>query len=180
MTHEMQTMKEKMDMMMNALKGQVSTNLDELVQWIDLSFIAQVTSFPFPAKFQMPQPHVEAYDGSQDLLDHLESFKTLIHLQGVPNEIMRRAFPTTLKGPVRVWFNKLTPNSASTFKELSGHFVTHFIGGQRHIRSSVAILSITQREDESLRSYVTLFNKEALLINKANNKVLVTAFTHGL
>ena len=165
---------------MNALKGQVSTNLDELVQWIDLSFIAQVTSFPFLAKFQMPQPHVEAYDGSQDLLDHLESFKTLIHLQGVPNEIMHRAFPTTLKGPVRVWFNKLTPNSASTFKELSGHFVTHFIGGQRHIRSSVAILSITQREDESLRSYVTLFNKEALLINKANNKVLVTAFTHGL
>ena len=108
---------------MNALKGQVSTNLDELVQWIDLSFIAQVTSFPFLAKFQMPQPHVVAYDGSQDLLDHLESFKTLIHLQGVPNEIMRRAFPTTLKGPVRVWFNKLTPNSASTFKELSGHYV---------------------------------------------------------
>ena len=180
MTHEMQTMKEKMDMMMNALRGQVSTNLDELVQWIDLSFIAQVTSFPFLAKFQMPQPHVEAYDSSQDLLDHLESFKTLIHLQGVPNEIMRRAFPTTLKRPVRVWFNKLTPNSVSTFKELSGHFVTHFIGGQRHIRSSVAILSITQREDESLRSYVTRFNKEALLINKANNKVLVTAFTHGL
>ena len=126
----------------------------------------------------MPQPHVEAYDGSQDLLDHLESFKTLIHLQGVPNEIMCRAFPTTLKGPVRVWFNKLTLNSVSTFKELSGHM--HFIGGQRHIRSSVAILSITQWEDESLRSYVTRFNKEALLINKANNKVLVTAFTHGL
>ena len=171
-------MKEKMDMMMNALRGQVSTNLDELVQWIDLSFIAQVTSFPFPAKSQMPQSHVEAYDDSQDLLDHLESFKTLIHLQGVPNEIKRRAFPTTLKGPVRVWFNKLTPNSVSTFKELSGHM--HFIGGQRHIRSSVAILSITQREDESLRSYVTRFNKKALLINKANNKVLVTTFTHEL
>ena len=93
---------------------------------------------------------------------------------------MCRVFPTTLKGPTKVWFSKLTPNTVSTFKELSRHFVTHFIEGQRHRRSLTAILSITQLEDESLRSYVTNFNKEALLIDKANDKVLVTAFTSGL
>ena len=82
----MQMMKEKMDMMMNTMRGQVSTNLDKLVQRMDSPFIAQVTSFPLLAKFQMPQ--VEAYNGSQDPLDHLESFKTLIHLQGVSNKIM--------------------------------------------------------------------------------------------
>ena len=95
-------MKEKMDMLMNALKGRVSTNLDELVQWTDSPFIVEVTSFPLPTKFRMPQ--VEAYDGSWGLLDYLESFKTLMHLQGVLNEIMCRAFPTMLKGPGRVWF----------------------------------------------------------------------------
>ena len=125
-------------------------------------------------------PQVKAYNGSRDSLDHLESFKTLMHLQGIPEEIMCKVFPTTLKGPTKVWFNKLTPNTVSTFKELSRHFVTHFIGGQRHRRSLTAILSITQLEDESLRSYVTNFNKEALLIDKADNKVLVTAFTRGL
>ena len=31
MALDMQMMKEKMDMMMNTMKGQVSTNLDELV-----------------------------------------------------------------------------------------------------------------------------------------------------
>ena len=101
--------------------------MDKLVQWTDSPFTAQVTSFPFLAKFQMPQ--VETYDGLWDLLDHLESFKTLMHLQGVPNEIMCRALPTTLKGPTRVWFSKLGPNIVSTFKELSRHFITHFIGG---------------------------------------------------
>jgi len=50
-----------------------------------------------------------------------------MHLQGVPDEIMCKAFPTTLKGPVWVWFSKLTPNMVSSFKELSRHFVTHFI-----------------------------------------------------
>ena len=121
----MQMMKEKMDLMMNAMKGQVSTNLDELVQRMNSPFTTLVTFFPLPAKFQMPK--VEAYDGSRDLFDHLESFKTLMHLQGVRDEIICKAFPTTLKGPTRVWFNKLTPNIISTFKELSGHFITHFI-----------------------------------------------------
>jgi len=74
-------------------------------------------------------PQVKTYDGSKDLLDHLKSFKTLKHLQGVLDEIMYRAFPTTLKGLAKVWFIKLTPNTVSTFKELSGHFITHFIRG---------------------------------------------------
>ena len=123
---------------------------------------------------------MEAYNGSWDPLDHLELFKTFMHLQGIPEEIMCRVFPTTLKGLARVWFSKLTSNIVSTFKELSGHFVTHFIGGQRHRRSLTAILSIAQLEEESLRSYVTHFNKEALLIEEANDKVHVIAFTHGL
>ena len=62
---------------------------------------------------------MESYDGSKDPLDHLGSFKTLMHLQGVANKIMCRAFPTTLKGPTRVWFSRLTPDSIGTFKELS-------------------------------------------------------------
>ena len=45
---------------------------------------------------------VEAYNESKDPLDHLESFKTFMHLQDVADKIMCRAFPTTLKGPARV------------------------------------------------------------------------------
>ena len=96
----MQMVKERMDFMRNALRGWVLSDLNELVHRTDLPFIAPVTSFPLPPKFRMPQ--VEAYDGSKDPLDHLESYKTLMHLQGVADKIMCRAFPTTLKGPARV------------------------------------------------------------------------------
>ena len=54
MVAKMQMMKERMDFMMNALKGRVSNNLDELVHWTDSPFIAPITSFPFSAKFCMP------------------------------------------------------------------------------------------------------------------------------
>ena len=108
MVVEMQMIKERMDFMMNALQGQVSSDLNELIHRTDSPFTTPVTSFPLPPKFRTPQ--VEAYDGSKDPLDHLESFKTLMHLQGMVDEIMCRALPTTLKGPSRVWFSKLTPN----------------------------------------------------------------------
>ena len=114
---EMQMMKERMDFMMNALRGRVSSDLNDLVHQTDSPFTASITSFPLPPKFCMP--HVKSYDGSKDPLDHLESFKTLIHLQGVADEIICRAFPTTLKGPTRIWFSRLTPNSIGTFKKLS-------------------------------------------------------------
>ena len=94
----MQMMKENMDMMIiNAMKGWVSTSLDKLVHHTDSPFTAPVISFPLPTKFRMPQ--VEAYDGLRDPHDHLESFKTLMHLQGVSDKIMCRAFPTILTGP---------------------------------------------------------------------------------
>ena len=113
-------------------------------------------------------------------MDHLESFETLMHLQGVADEIMCQAFPTTLKDPTRVWFSKLTSNSISTFKELSAQFASHFIGGHRYKKFIACLMRIKQQEDETLKSYITRFNKEALSINKANDKILFVTFTNGL
>ena len=114
---EIQAMKEQMEVMMNALKGRVSSNLEDLVNRTNSLFTAAINSFPLPYKFCML--HIDSYDGVTDPLDHLETFKTLMHLQGVADEIMCRAFPTTLKGATRIWFSQLTTNSVSTFKELS-------------------------------------------------------------
>ena len=163
---------------MNALKGRVSSDLDDLVNRTDSMFTIPVNSYPVPQKFQMPQ--IESYDGVNDPLDHLETFKTLIHLQGVPDEIMCRAFPTTLKGPARIWFSRLMLNSINTFKELSAQFTSHFIGGHRYKKSTACLMSIKQREDKTLRSYITRFNKKALLINEADDKIFVAAFTNSL
>ena len=110
----------------------MSSDLDDLVHRTDSPFIVSITSFPLPPKFPMPQ--LETYDRFKDPLDHLESFKTLMHLQGVVDEIMCRVFPTMLKGPVRIWFSRLTPNSISTFKELSAN-LPHTLLGDIGIRS---------------------------------------------
>ena len=41
-------------------------------------------------------------------------------------------------------------------------------------------MSIKQQEDKTLRPYIARFNKEPLLIDEVNDKILVVAFTNGL
>ena len=93
---------------------------------------------------------------------------------------MCRAFPTTFKGPVRVWFTKIPSNKISYFEELSKLFVNNFIGGKRHKRSSSSLLTIEQGENKSLRSFITRFNREALIIEEVDDKLLLVAFYNGI
>ena len=129
-----------MEVMMNALKGRVSSDIDDLVNRTDSPFTTAVNSFPLSSKFCMP--HMDSYDGVKDPLDHLETFKTLMHLQGVADAIMYRVFPTILKGAARIWFSRLAPNSINTFKELRAQFTTYFIGGHRYKKSTACLINI--------------------------------------
>ena len=76
---KIQAIKEQMKVMMNAFKGRVSSDLDYLVNRTNSPFTTFVNSFPLLHKFRMSQ--IDSYDGVKDPLDHLETFKTLIHLQ---------------------------------------------------------------------------------------------------
>ena len=93
---------------------------------------------------------------------------------------MCKAFPTTLKELARVWLSKIPPNTVGSFEELSKLFVNNFIGGQRHKRSSSSLLTIEQGENESLQSFITRFNREALTVDEINYKLLLAAFYNGV
>ena len=162
----------------DAMKAQGPETVDYLVRRTDTPFKPDVANYPLPQKFKMPS--VETFDGKKDPFDHLETYKTLMQLHRVPDEIMCRAFPTTLKGSARQWFAKLAPASISSFIELSRSFVSHFIGGRRHQKPVTHLLSIKQDKDESLRSYLTRFNEEILQVEEPDDKVSMTAFLGGL
>ncbi|XP_023917865.1 uncharacterized protein LOC112029416 [Quercus suber] len=145
----------------------------DLVHRTDSPFMASINAHPLPPKFKMPS--LDSYDGTRDPFDHIAIFKTTMHLQGISDEIMCKAFPTTLKGPARVWLRKISPNIVTSFEELSKLFVNNFIGGQRHKRSSSSLLTIEQGEIESLRSFITHFNREALTVDVEDDKLLLAA-----
>ena len=170
---------DQMSKAMDEMRENMRRNLvKDLVHWIDYTFTASFNGHPLLLKFKMPS--LDSYDGMRDLLDHIATFKTTMHLQGVLDEIMCRAFPTILKGPARVWFNNIPSNMVSSFEELSKMFVNNFIGGQRHKHSSSSLLTIEQGENESLRSFITCFNREALTVDEMDDKLLLAAFHYGV
>ena len=105
MENELHNMKKEMDKLKSSMKDKGGENFDRMIRRIDSPFITEVLNRPFPPKFRLPQ--LESYDYSKDLLDHIETFKTLMLLQMTPDEVMCKASPTKLKGAARVWFSKI-------------------------------------------------------------------------
>ena len=172
----MDQMRKVMDEMRENMRR--ANPMEDLVYRTDSPFTTSINGHPLPPKFKMLS--LDSYDGTRDPFNHIATFKITMHLQRVPNEIMCRAFPTTLKGPARVWFSKIPPNSVSSFEELSKLFVNNFIGGQRHKRSLSSLLTIEQGENESLRSFITRFNREALIMDEVDDKQLLATFHNGV
>ena len=79
-----------------------------------------------------------------------------------------------------MWFSTIPPNTVSSFEDFSKLFVNNFIGGQRHKRSSSSLLTIEQGENECLRSFITRFNREALTIDKMDDKLMLATFHNGV
>ena len=130
--------------------------------------------FPLLAKFRMLQ--IEAFDGTKDPVDHLNTYKNLMELHGYQDPVWCRAFSITLKGPTLAWFNRFPPSSVSSFRELSIAFVSHFIGARTYRKPSYHLLSIKQSPQEILRSYVQRFNTESLKVDVPDEKFAIIAF----
>ena len=54
------------------VKERAPVSMDALVQQTESPFTVEVLHFPLPAKFRMPQ--IETFNGTKDLVDHLNTY----------------------------------------------------------------------------------------------------------
>ena len=79
-------LKEKVDQMkkvMEEMKENIRrvNPIEDLVHRTDSPFTASINGHLLPPKFKMPS--LDSYDGTHDSFDHIATFKTTMHLQGV-------------------------------------------------------------------------------------------------
>ncbi|KAK3040330.1 hypothetical protein RJ639_029384 [Escallonia herrerae] len=141
-------------------------------------FIEEVDLFPVPSNFKMPP--CESYDGTGDPMEHLARFTSGMNLHLVPDQIMCRAFPITLKGAAHVWFQHLTPRSISCWAQLAESFRSNFLTSRVQRKNSSALFRIVQGPKESLKSYYARFNSEKLLIDHLDPGVTFAAMARGV
>ncbi|KAK3039898.1 hypothetical protein RJ639_028291 [Escallonia herrerae] len=141
-------------------------------------FTEEVDHFPTPQNFKMPP--CESYDGTGDPMEHLARFTSGMNLHLVPDQIMCRAFPATLKGAAHVWFQHLAPRSISCWAQLAESFRNNFLTSQIQRKNSSALFRIVQGPKESLKSYYARFNTEKLLIDNLDSGVTFAAMAKGV
>ena len=120
------------------------------------------------------------YKGKTDPMDHLDSYRNLMTLQGYSDEVMCKAFLATLKEPTRSWFRKLSLGTIDSFGNLSKLFVANFTSFRVRQKNVSNLFTVHQKECESLKDYVKRFNQVVLEVEAPNDEVVIMAMMEGL
>ncbi|GFZ03474.1 hypothetical protein Acr_16g0000980 [Actinidia rufa] len=153
--------------------------VDTLVRQTDPPFTGRVLRARISSKFKLPT-QLGIYEGKTDPMDHLDSYKSLMSLQGCSDEVMCKAFSATLKGPARSWFRKLSPGTIDSFGELSRLFVANFMSCRNRQKNASHLFTVHQKESESLKDFVKRFNQAVLEVEDPSDKVIIMAMKEGL
>ena len=93
---------------------------------------------------------------------------------------MCKVFPSSL-GPMAMrWFDALKPNSINSFKQLTQAFGSHFITSSRVLRPLDSLLSLSIREEETLKAYSDRYWEMYKEIEGDYDDVTISIFKSGL
>ncbi|CAJ2669315.1 unnamed protein product [Trifolium pratense] len=116
---------------------------------------------PVPKGFERP-PALPAYDGLTDPDEHIASINATLNFLRVSGAIRCRIFPTTLRKGAMAWYHSLPPRSIVSWMDLSDQFRRHFTASRKQPKTEAVLDAIFQAENESLRSFIERFNREAV------------------
>ncbi|GFY88915.1 hypothetical protein Acr_06g0008550 [Actinidia rufa] len=151
-------------------EANVPVTVDTLIRQTEPPFTERVLRARISSKFKLPA-QLGIYEGKTYPMDHLDSYKSLMSLQGCSDEVMCKAFSTTLKGPARSWFRKLSPGTIDSFGDLSRLFVTNFMSCRHRQKNASHLFTVHQKEIESLKDFVKRFNQAILEVENPSDKV---------
>ncbi|XP_057464641.1 uncharacterized protein LOC130754441 [Actinidia eriantha] len=153
--------------------------VDALIKQTEPPFTQRILKARISSKFKLPA-QLGIYEGKTDPMDHLDSYKSLMSLQGCSDEVMCKAFSATLTGAARSWFRKLTPGTIDSFGDLSRLFVANFMSCRNRQKNASHLFTVHQKEAESLKDFVKRFNQATLEVEDPSDKVIIMAMMEGL
>lgn len=94
---------------------------------------------------------MKRYDGTTNPDEHLYVFLTQDNLYTNDDTILCRVFPMSLKEAASTRYEGLLPWSINSFDALVKHFSSQYAPSWSHRMAFVALTSLCQANDESLR-----------------------------
>ncbi|KAF7807940.1 uncharacterized protein G2W53_040101 [Senna tora] len=141
-------------------------------------FVDRIMDVAMP-KLRTPT-QLKHYDGTSDPVAHVNSFKAAMLYAGAPEEVMCRAFPSTLDGDAQLWFSDLPSGSISSFRQLSKRFTSYFATSRTIKRTAHCLKNVVQGKEESLKDFLIRFTKAARQIQGLKMEVALSYLTNNL
>ncbi|GJR79832.1 reverse transcriptase domain-containing protein [Tanacetum coccineum] len=89
-------------------------------------------------------------------------------------------FNSTLTGNARFWFDKLPRESIDSYEDLRTTFRENYLQQTKHIKDSVEIHHIKQRDGESTEDFMERYKAEILDVEGAPECMKISGFMHGI
>lgn len=93
---------------------------------------------------------------------------------------MCKGFESSLTGPALQWYTSLPNSSIGSFTNLHTTFVEQFASNKKLEKHSYDLYTVKQKETETLRAYIALFNREKVSIRGFNLDTAISVFRKGL
>ena len=132
-------------------------------------FTDDIIAAPLPSKWRGLTMNL--YDGSSNLDEHLNIFRTQMTLYTIDRTVWCKVFPTSLREGPLGWFSDLPPNSIASFDALELKFTTQYATSRPHRTSSMSLLNVKQERGESLRAFMDIFSKVCMSIRNLNPEI---------
>ncbi|CAA0834169.1 Unknown protein, partial [Striga hermonthica] len=142
----------------------------------DSPLAPELTAEALPAKIKIPQ--IGMYDGTSDPDAYLGHYTSWMDLHGASDALRYRMFSLTLGPRAQKWYYTLPPHSIWKWQQFRAAFRSHFIRAQICLIPKESITNIVQKDDETVKDYVSRFNDRIQNMEPCHPEtLLVTAIT---
>ena len=114
-------------------------------------FTRNIEDASLPRQFHWPTFTI--YNGWTDPEEHVSHFNQRMTVHSKNETLMCKVFPSSLGLVAMRWFNDLRTNSIDSFRKLTRAFNCLFITCSRVPRPLGSLLSMSMREEETLKTY---------------------------
>ena len=115
-----------------------------------------------------------------DAVEHVSQFNQMMAVHSKNEAVMCKVFPSSLGPMVMRWFDGLRPNSINSFKQLTQAFGSCFITSSRVPRPLDSLLSLSMREEETLKAYSDRYWEMYNEIEGDYDNIAISTFKSGL
>jgi Retrotransposon gag protein len=140
-------------------------------------FIDEIMKGDAPPQSQIPNLE---YDGTTDPTDHLGRFENVAVIYQWSDAITCRIFPITLTKLAQRWYLQLPPKCIHNFEGFKDMFLKQFTSSKKCQKLPFELFNTKQRGDETLRQYLTRYNKVRLEVPSANEDIWMNALVNGI